>query len=400
MCDLRKIHLLFILILSAQSYQAQDIYEDRYQWQIPGGQYIDPVSFFSLHGYVNALYAGSSDQWKEGNFNGIGMPGQVLLPNSNVSSFNSDQAVWIGSELNSRTSLIMELHLVSDPSGQGAAGPGGLTFVLTEANLRYAVIEEYLNLSAGTFWSVFGIQNQDWLGAQNLFSLLPLASGAYITHYNEKGIRLDGSSEIGKWGINYVASVGNGFNAYDISGYTSFDLNENKMFNSRVSVFPGLEENLNIGFSVARGMLNKQDVNADPSSKTFYDSDFQAWGLDLTWAIQNLNLRSYLISSKEMLSNSTDSRNLEALGAMAELSYDFDISGKTRLKSISPKIRLDYLDKNEFIEAASDTYQNISFGANIKLNESLIISIDYNIMEETRNTLANNRFVLRFSANF
>ena len=396
----KKLTLASILSLFAQSYQAQDLYEDRYQWQIPGGQYIDPVSFFSLHGYVNALYAGPSDQWKEGNFNGIGMPGQVLLPNSNVSSFNSDQALWIGSELNSRTSVIMELHLVSDPSGRGAAGPGGLTFVLTEANLRYSVIEQYLNLSAGTFWSVFGIQNQDWLGAQNLFSLIPLASGAYITHYNEKGIRLDGSADIGKWGINYVASIGNGFNAYDISGYTSFDLNENKMFNSRISVFPGLEENLNIGFSVARGMLHKQDLNADPSSKQFFNSDFQALGVDLTWIIQDLKLRSYLISSKEMLSSATDSRDLEALGAMAELSYNFDISGKTRLKSISPKVRFDYLDKNEFIEAASDTYQNISIGANIILNESLIISADYNLMEESRNTLTNNRFVLRFSANF
>ena len=144
-----------MVFYSTSTVYAQDIYEDKYQWKIPGGKYIDPVSFFSLHGYVNAVYAGESPEWKQGNFNGIGMPGQDILPNTNTSSFNNDVALWLSSELTEKASVIMELHLVNNPSGVGAAGPGGITFVLTEANLRYKLIKNHLAVSAGTFWSVF-----------------------------------------------------------------------------------------------------------------------------------------------------------------------------------------------------------------------------------------------------
>ena len=70
----KKGKTLFFLLSFAfiANSHAQDIYEGTYQWRIPGGQYIDPVSFFSLHGYVNGVYASASEQWKQGNMNGIG----------------------------------------------------------------------------------------------------------------------------------------------------------------------------------------------------------------------------------------------------------------------------------------------------------------------------------------
>ena len=65
---------------------------------------------------------------------------------------------------------------------------------------------------------------------------MPLASGAYPTHYNEKGIRVDGFlSHEENWGLNYVMSLGNGYDAWDISGYKSWDMNENKTFNCKFS---------------------------------------------------------------------------------------------------------------------------------------------------------------------
>jgi hypothetical protein len=391
--------VLMIGTVSSMTY-GQDIYNGEYQWRIPGGQYIDPVSFFSIHGYVNGVYASYSEQWKEGNMNGIGKPGHVIVPNTNNASFNNDEAIWISSELGEKLFVMMELHLVNDPSGNGAAGPGGLTFVLTEANLRYELIKNYLAASIGTFWSVFGIQNQDWLGAQNLFSMIPMASGAYLTHFNEKGIRLDGHFDRGAWGFNYVMSLGNGFNAYDISGYNSFDLNSNSTFNARVSVFPGLKKDLNIGLSYGSGLLFKQDVTASTDSMEYYDNYFEAFGIDTNWQFKDIKLRSYLISSTQKLSNLDESRNLNALGWMGEMSYRIDLQGQLGIDAILPKIRFDVLDNEEFDPQFSDKYQTIGVGLNFQIQKNFILSFDYNWIEEEQIKLNNDRFIFRASANF
>ncbi len=398
----KKGKTLFFLLSFAfiANSHAQDIYEGTYQWRIPGGQYIDPVSFFSLHGYVNGVYASASEQWKQGNMNGIGKPGHIIIPNTNNASFNNDEAIWISSELGEKLFVMMELHVVNDPSGTGAAGPGGITFVLTEANMRYELLKNYLSVSIGTFWSVFGIQNQDWLGAQNLFSTIPMASGAYLTHYNEKGIRLDGHFEHGNWGFNYVMSVGNGFNAYDISGYNSFDLNSNNAFNTRISVFPGQEENLNIGLSYANGLLFNQDLTANPQSIEFFDNNFEAIGLDALWQINRTKIRSYLISSTQKLTNPNESRNLNALGWMTEMSYRFDTSGKLGIDAIIPKVRYDFLDKSEFDPQLSDQYQTTGLGLNFQIQKNFILSMDYNWINEQNTKLNNDRLILRASANF
>ena len=379
---------------------SQTLYEGEYQWRIPGGNYIDPTSFFSIHGYVNAVFAGESAEWMNGNMNGIGKPGHVIIPNSNTSSFNNDEAIWISSELGPKALIMMELHLVNDPSGGGAAGPGGLTFVLTEANLRYEVIKDYLSISMGTFWSVFGTHNQDWLGAQNLFSTIPLASGAYLTHFNEKGVRLDGHFKKGNWGINYVFSIGNGFNAYDISGYNSFDLNNDKTVNGRISVFPGLKRDLNIGFSYGRGLLFEQDINADPQTIGYYNNNFEALGLDLVWERNDFKFRSYLISSEQMLSNQNNSLDLSAMGWMGELSYVVELDNKIGVKNIIPKFRFDMLEKDQFDPELSDTYQTIGVGLNFHILDNFLLSMDYNWVNEESFKLDNDRFILRASANF
>ena len=56
--QMNKIYLFILTLTFHFSVSGQSLYEDPYQWKIPGGKYVDPVSFFSLHGYVNALYAG------------------------------------------------------------------------------------------------------------------------------------------------------------------------------------------------------------------------------------------------------------------------------------------------------------------------------------------------------
>lgn len=397
------------LLIFCSGLNAQDLYEDKYQWQIPGGKYVDPVSFFSLHGYVNALYAGPSDQWSDGYFNGLGVPGQMNIPISNVSSFTQDAALWIGSELTDDVSVVIELHLhntgtghhrefegVEDPSQVRAA----VGLVITEANVRFKILKNYLALSAGTFWSVFGIQNKDWLSAQNLFSTIPLASGAYLTHYNERGVRLDGYVNNGDWGMNYVFSVGNGYNTWDFEGYSHLDFNENKTINTRISVFPGLGDQLNVGLSYGTGLIFEQNRDAYPSTERFYNSEFDAFGLDLTGNYAGLNVRSYFITSNERFYNDQENIKLPNTGLMAEISYDYDLDGKLGLKSIHPKFRFDRLDKSEFTEAESDVYTTISAGLNLQIKENLLFSIDYNWLDEEKNTINNNRLVARLAASF
>lgn len=389
---------LLVLVTINQSF-SQDSKRSDYNWSAPGGQYVNPTSFFSMHGYVNAVFASSSADWTASNFNGIGMPGQVIVPNTNKSSFQNDEAIWLNSELDPKTSLLIELHLVTSPSGSGAAGPGGLTLVLTEALATWQLYENYLNVSFGTFWSPFGIQNRDWLGAQNAFSLIPLASGAYITHFNEKGIRVDGVLlDYKKWGINYVFGFGNGYNAWDISGYTSWDLNENKNFNGRISFFPGFGDKLELGISHGQGQLNKYSSITGSDFPNDHDQYMLAYGVDFSANFNRVTLRSYFISSEINYSNYESSFEKNNLGLLSEVSYLIPL--KKVFKSVSPKLRYDYLQQQLSSPIMSDEYYTtVSAGLNFEINERFTIASDYNWLME-QNSLNNNRFIVRVSAEF
>lgn len=407
--QMNKIYLFILTLTFHFSVSGQSLYEDPYQWKIPGGKYVDPVSFFSLHGYVNALYAGPSDQWMEGSTNGLGYPGQMNIPLANTSSFGQDAALWIGSEIAEDISLVLEIHLHKNGSGhhgefEDIAPEEAKAFIglfVTEANVRLKLFDDYLNVSAGTFWSVFGIQNKDWLSAQNLFSTMPLASGAYLSHYNDIGVRFDGFLNRGNWGVNYVFSIGNGYDRWDLDGFGHADINENKTINGRVSVFPGLGENLNIGMSYGQGLFAQYDHdNVDPTSPGIYDHSFEALGVDLTGQWNNLSLRSYFISSSETYVNDQQQFDLPHTGFMAELKYDVPMDGKLGVKTIIPKFRFDSLDKSQFIEETSDQYQTISAGLNIEIKKNVVFAIDYNWFEEKYNKLDNDRLIARITANF
>ena len=190
---------------------------------------------------------------------------------------------------------MMEWHLVSDPGGRGAAGPGGLTMVMTEATASWDLVPTYLTLSAGLFWAPFATVNLDWLGAQNLFTLIPIASGIFPAHLNERGLRLDGAHAFNpKTAVNYVFSVGNGTQNFDISGQTAYDENDNKTLIGRVAVFPGLGQRLEFGISAATGQLRPEADGSlaldDPSR---YAADFDAFAMDAIVRAGALKVRGY-----------------------------------------------------------------------------------------------------------
>jgi hypothetical protein len=392
--------LTVILLGISLSINAQDVKKSTFEWQAPGGQYINPSSFFSMHGYVNAVFGGASKNWTDGNFNGLGMPGQLLVPNTNHSAFTSDEALWISSEMSDKTSLVMELHLVSSPSGTGASGPGGLTIVMTEANATWEIIEKYTKVSFGTFWSPFCKVNTEWLGAQNLFALIPQASGAYITHYNEKGIRLSGyyqKSE--KTGFNYAFTLGNGFNAYDVSGYNSWDFNENKTINTRIGIFPGAGENFEVGFSAGLGDVSNENMELSSTNITAVKSDFIAIGSDFSLKYNNLTTKGYIIYSEKTFHQNSIEHLVYGNGIFGEIKYQINIKSSI-IESFSPKARIDYLKtSSNFILISDYKFNGYSFGVNFQVNKRFTISLDQNILLEN-SPIDNNRFIAKVSAEF
>lgn len=414
----RILGLLFTFLF-ASSLQAQDndfdvsVGEDEtgYQWQTPAGKYLDPNSFFSLHGYVNGVYAGESEHWLVADPTQLAAPGQLLVPNTDKSAFQYDVALIFGSEMSERTRILFEAHYVSDPSGRGAAGPGGSTIAITEATGSFDLIPQYLTISGGLFWSPFGIVNKEWLGAQNNFGLLPRAMGAYPVHFNERGVRLNGFFELGdNAAINYVASIGNGVSNYNISGQSAYDNNNNKTITSRIGIFPGLGKDLDIGFSYMMGDLrdvtNTADFGvADPER---YVASTSAFGADLTFKKNDIELRGYYISSSEDLedegSNSPGSINRE--GYMAEATYLIRVENDHFL-GIKPRVRYDFIETGLLQENGPDlevldlSTSSISFGVDLVIADNFRFSFDHTMSTESGQTeLKNDRFVGKIIAQF
>lgn len=386
----------------------------QFQWRTVGGRYIDPASFFSIHGYVDGTFANFGRDWGSPDPSQIGMPGQVLVSNTPKSSFIYDAALFFASELSQKTRLMLETHLVSDPSGSGAAGPGGLTIVVTEATASWDLSSPYLTISGGTYWAPFGTVNYDWLGAQNLFTLIPRASGAFPAHFSERGVRINGVWEAtNNFGLNYVFSVGNGLQTFDISGQSSFDKDQDKTFIGRIGFFPGLGKNLDIGYSFARGDLREdKDLSQPIDNPLRYPSHFMAHGLDATWQQDDFKLRTYYIHSTEDLGQAAgiDAADIIRDGFMTEVSYFWRLKSQI-IGAFVPKFRYDWVDVERLQTgnpSSTDNSRTAVYSAGVNLypvdnilTKNFYISLEYHIQDELKGPdLSNNGFVARITGIF
>ena len=383
-----------------------------FRWKTTGSQYMDPTSFFSLHGYVDAVFAGASRDWTAADPASPGMPGQVLIPNTPRASFQYDGALFVGAEVTERSRLMMEWHLVSDPGGRGAAGPGGNTIVMTEATATWDLVAQYLSMSAGLYWAPFATVNKEWLGAQNLFTVVPVASAAFPAHFNERGVRFDGARAFNAdAAINYVLSIGNGVSNFDISGQESYDRNDGKTTMARVGVFPGLGKSLEFGGSVAAGALRDHaDSSRTRGDPERYAADFQALGLDAAFHRGAWSARSYVVTSTEQFGGSLRASgtpaSLARRGGMLELSYNMPVSTLPfGITHVTPKARID-LSRVDGLNASGNgatSYHTriLSLGSSIAQTKQMLVSIEYHIRREgARAPLANDRLVLRMTAEF
>ena len=389
--------------------------DDRqYEWKTAGRHYVVPLAFFSIHGYLEGVFASGSEDWSAADPTQLGPPGQLLVPNTPNNSFQYDAAIFVSTDLSSSVRSLLELHLVSDPGGVGAAGPGGLTLAVTEASVSWDLYKSYLTLGAGLFWAPFGTVNIDWLGGQALFQLVPRASAAFPAHYNERGVRIDGAKSLGRGvGVNYVFSLGNGLNRFDIAGQRSYDTDGDKTLIGRVGLFPGLGPDLELGFSLAGGTLRE---TADPTQGADdpirYPARFSAFGGDITWLLDNLALRGYYIASTEVLDADggvLDPPDLQREGLMLESSYKLWVDLPVgHIRAIVPKARFDWISVSTLAGggASAENFQTVvySLGVDIKSAGTVgaVLSLEYHFQDEIRaaQPLDNNRFVARLLARF
>lgn len=403
--------LLSIGFLGVGSVQADESLDKNYQWKVPAGRYIDPTSFFSLHGYIDSVYGSFSRDWTKADPAQVPGPGQVLVPNSNVSGFQYDAALIVGTEIARDIRAMFESHWVSDPSGSGAAGPGGNTIVVTEAAGSWDLAPSYATLSAGIFWAPFGTVNHDWLGPQNLFTLIPRASAAFPTHWNERGLRLNGAKAFSAgFGANYVVSYGNGVQSWDIGGQSSFDKNENKTVMGRIGLFPGLGKKLEVGASFAAGQLRATpDLTKPVGDPTRSPAKLAASGIDVTYQSDDVTLRSYWINSLEKLGSipgEFKQDNLNRNGFMAEAAYDITPQAPIlKIKTFTPKVRFDWVDVQALTAAstAANHFKSAvySVGLGLRPHDRVVVNLEYHIQKElSRPELSNNRFVGRLSFGF
>ncbi len=409
--------LIFLHTLDVKDVKGQSISPEilkQFQWRTVGGGYVDPASFFSVHGYVDGTFADFGKDRGSPDPTQIGMPGQVLVPNTPESSFIYDAALFFSSELSQKTRLMLETHLVSDPSGTGAAGPGGLTIVVTEATASWDLFPQYLTVSGGIYWAPFGTVNYDWLGAQNLFTLIPRASGAFPAHFSERGIRINGVKEFtNDFLLNYAFSIGNGLQTFDIMGQSSFDKNQDKTFIGRVGLFPGLGKDLDIGYSFARGDLREgEDLSQPTDNPLRYPSHFMAHGLDAILQQGDFKLRTYYIHSTEDLGQAAgiDAADITRDGFMTEVSYFLRLKNQI-IGALVPKFRYDWVDVEGLQESnpsSTDNFRTAVYSAGVSLypadnilTKNFYISLEYHIQDEIKgNDLSNNGFVARISGIF
>ena len=296
---------------------------------------------------------------------------------------------------------------------------------MTEATASWEMAQDLLRLSGGLYWVPFGTVNKEWMSAQNVFSLMPRASAAFPVHWNERGVRVDGAKNFSRnAGFNYVVSYGNGLEVPDITGQIGYDRNDSKAVVSRVGLFPGMGERLELGFSFARVRLREPgepELERPLDDPRHFGSLMQSQGIDLNLRLANATVRSYAILSSEDLSATVDEdpnpADLRHLGVLLESVYLHKLSRPVlSVGALAPKVRFDYAAIESLrgggTQAHRDEGYTISVGVNIYPSSEIVesnaypyrnffISLEYHFLHElTGPELDNDRFVARITGRF
>ncbi len=368
----------------------------------PSEHYIDPASYFRLHGYVTLNYteAGKELGAEPGGAAQILAPGLSSRTGKNEGGFKNDAALFVGGEPFEGVGGVVEDHFVGD-----ATDP-----VLTEAKIVWDLAgreggDFTFRLIGGRYWWPFGIHNDEWFSAVNNFSLLsPAAIRAIPAHYNEVGLMGEGELELGeRLGINYVLSAGNGVSGFgfkdNVRG-SQFDANGNRALTGRLGLVLCDELNCELGFSSSVSQLRAGEDSRIPTSEPErYAADLAAWGPDLVFSWKGLKLRSYLYNSKEDLKGAPVDE-LRRDGLTVEPSYTFRRESE-RLGALTLVGRYSRADE-ETLAGAKLRQTQLGIGVNGQITRAFKVRAGFVSQGEGRDLpdLDNDAFSFSLTAEF
>lgn len=364
---------------------------DLFKRRHASGQYVDPDSRFSLQGYVTGTFADFQEDFLKNDF---GAPGQLLVPQTDKSSFQYDWAMFLGSKLSDNVRFVVETHFT--PKGDGDFHPD---IVTTEARVTWLPLRDKhaFRLSLGQYWAPFAGVNEDWFSAVNLFATVPFAARAFPLHYNERGVEAEGEFDLGgKRGFNYVVSLGNGVSGMTVADQKGIDANNNKTVMGRIGFFPA-GPSFELGLSGVKGdfreALASEFAASDPRR---YPASFSAGAADARFRRPSLELRAYAIRSTEELDGAP---NLDRWGTMAEGTVRV-ARGVAAVREVWLKARWD-LSRVETLAGPAQKDQVFSVGINFKPARRTVLKIEGFFHEEKdQRSLRDNGVVAQFSASF
>ena len=350
--------------------------------QTPSGQYVDPASFFRLHGYISLSYAEPGEALDDQ----ILVSGQSEITGKNEGGFKSDSALFLSTEPFDGISSALELHFVGN----------ALDPIITEAKVTadFLTVEDEhpftFRMMLGRYWWPFGIHSDEWFSAVNRFSVTsPAASQVVPAHYNEVGVMVAGEVKLTSHiGTNYLLSVGNGISSFEImdntmGGANQHDLDGNRTFTGRLGLALVGDVNLKLGFSAAAGDLRAGAMVDDPSDPRHYAADFYALGPDLSFNWEGLKLRSYYYMSAENMENaSREALNRDGFTIEPSFAIDLDKQYLKRLTfigrvSLANEDRLDG-DQNKWVQ--------YGIGTQFHITEPCYMRLGYVIQKEEKAT--------------
>lgn len=412
--EMRKVLLALLAAVMWMGPSIAAEYES-YRRTEASGRYADPTSFFLLHGYATATFSDMENAFTTAAGRDPA-PGQLLVPRSNVSGAQYDWALFVGSELSPQLKVITESHFVTDPSG--AQTP---TIVTTEAKSIWKPFSDRPNFRVvmGEYWAPFSIINEDWLSNTNSFNFVPQASWAFPSHYNERGIALEGEGEQSNVGYNYAVSVGNGVQGFSFMQQRGFDFNNDKAVMARIGLIPKMGEGrVELGVSYATMTLRSpgQTALSGGVDGDTLPAELTALAVDLRYSLDKLRFRGYWVTSEEEFKAGVVSgdakawainRTLDRTGLMAEGFYElgeWSVFGK-----IEAKIRYDTLDRDVMTvtglatsTVAAQEDQNWEYGLNAYPSQNFAIKAEYRTSKEKK-TLVKEKddgFALSASVSF
>ena len=378
----------------------------------PSNLYVDPASFFRLHGYATLGFSAPQRQLGADPSRTPHILVSGISPRTNETErgFRHDAAIFVGAEPFDGVSATVELHFVGN----------GLDPVLTEAKATwdFLLLEDTQWIAArvvgGRYWWPFGNHNAEWFSAVNHFSLVSVAAAEVVpAHYNEVGLMFEGEVALGpSVGLNAVFSVGNGVPGFELSDSirrSAFNFNGDFTYTGRLALFAETDNILiEAGFSASGGVLRDGTLSAEQNiggttigedDARFYGADFLALGGDATVQAYGLTLTGYYYTSSENLDFGQNDQ-LDRQGFTIEGGYQFDV-GLRFLKSIGLVGRVSYANE-EALSGEKQRWTQYGPAGYLLLTRTLTLRASYLIQSEAGAAveLDNNVFAVSATAEF